>query len=258
MLPPRALLRSIEGTLMHSIRSGRASLRLAAAASLLLLTLACVAEAEQDPSKEAPAAAPTALTEEEKTFYFLGTLTGRSLERFSLTEEEMAVVQRGIDDYRAGETITLDGQTYGGRLQQIATERAAQIASAEKAASQAFLDEQAARPGVEKLEGGLLIERISPGDGDQPTPANTVKVHYHGTLRDGKVFDSSVDRGQPFETPLTRVVPCWQRGVSAMKVGEKARLYCPSDLAYGDRGSPPTIPGGAALVFEVELIEVVR
>jgi len=83
-----------------------------------------------------------------------------------------------------------------------------------------------------------------------------VKVHYHGTLRDGEVFDSSVERCEPTTFPLNRVIPCWTEGVGLMKPGGKARLVCPSETAYGERGSPPRIPGGAALVFEVELIGI--
>jgi FKBP-type peptidyl-prolyl cis-trans isomerase FkpA len=82
-------------------------------------------------------------------------------------------------------------------------------------------------------------------------------VHYHGTLRNGTVFDSSVDRDTPATFPLDRVIPCWTEGVAMMKVGGKAKLVCPSDIAYGDAGRPPSIPGGAALVFDVELLEIV-
>jgi FKBP-type peptidyl-prolyl cis-trans isomerase FkpA len=83
-----------------------------------------------------------------------------------------------------------------------------------------------------------------------------VKVHYVGTLIDGKEFDSSVKRGQPVEFPLGQIIPCWAEGVAMMKTGGKAKLVCPSEIAYGDRGRPPIIPGGATLVFEVELLEV--
>ena len=88
-------------------------------------------------------------------------------------------------------------------------------------------------------------------------PTDTVKVHYHGTLRDGSVFDSSVDRGTPAQFSLNRVIPCWTEGVGMMKVGGKSKLVCPSVIAYGERGAPPKIPGNAALTFEVELIEIV-
>ena len=85
-----------------------------------------------------------------------------------------------------------------------------------------------------------------------------MKVHYHGTLRDGTVFDSSVERKEPAEFPLNRVIPCWTEAVQTMKVGEKAHLTCPSEIAYGDRGFPPKIKGGAALAFDVELLEIVK
>ena len=96
------------------------------------------------------------------------------------------------------------------------------------------------------------------GTGKQPTAASTVKAHYHGTLRDGSVFDSSVERGQPLEIGLNQVIPCWTEGIAMMKEGGKARLTCPSSIAYGERGSPGGIPPNAALTFEVELIEVVN
>ena len=94
------------------------------------------------------------------------------------------------------------------------------------------------------------------GTGPSPTARDTVLVHYHGTFADGGVFDSSVERGQPARFPLNRVIPCWTQGVQQMKVGGKAKLVCPPDLAYGAAGAPPTIPPNATLVFEVELLAI--
>ena len=97
---------------------------------------------------------------------------------------------------------------------------------------------------------------VSEGSGASPKPTDRVKVHYHGTLQDGTVFDSSVERGQPATFPLNGVIACWTEGLQKMKVGGKAKLVCPSDIAYGDRGAPPKIKPGATLTFDVELISI--
>jgi FKBP-type peptidyl-prolyl cis-trans isomerase FkpA len=101
----------------------------------------------------------------------------------------------------------------------------------------------------------VIFIPVTAGTGANPTAESTVRVHYHGTLRDGSVFDSSVQRGEPISFPLGGVIPCWTEGVQKLKVGGKAKLVCPSDTAYGDNGQGP-IPGGAALMFEVELLGI--
>ena len=101
-----------------------------------------------------------------------------------------------------------------------------------------------------------MFKSLGGGAGEQPKAPDTVKVNYKGTLTDGTEFDSSYKRGQPAEFPLMGVIPCWTEGLQKMKTGEKARLVCPSSIAYGDQGRPPTIPGGATLVFEVELVGI--
>ena len=100
-----------------------------------------------------------------------------------------------------------------------------------------------------------LCRELRPGSGASPKATDTVKVHYRGTLVNGTEFDSSYRRNEPTQFPLSGVIPCWTEGVQRMKVGGKATLVCPSDLAYGDRGRP-SIPGGAALIFEIELLEI--
>lgn len=104
--------------------------------------------------------------------------------------------------------------------------------------------------------GELEITHITEGTGASPSASDTVQVHYHGTFPDGRVFDSSVERGKPASFPLNRVIKCWTDGVQKMKVGGKAKLVCPPNLAYGERGAPPTIPPNATLVFEVELLAI--
>ena len=105
---------------------------------------------------------------------------------------------------------------------------------------------------------GLAITTIKEGTGANPKGSDTVKVHYRGVLVSGKEFDSSYGRGQPATFPLNRVIPCWTEGVQTMKVGGKAKLVCPPNLAYGSRGVPGTIPPESTLTFEVELLEIVK
>ena len=114
-------------------------------------------------------------------------------------------------------------------------------------------------PAVREAEcaSGIVIQEVSAGTGAQPTAEDVVQVHYHGTLRDGSVFDSSVERDEPAIFPLSGVIPCWTEGVQTMRVGGESRLVCPPDLAYG-ANPPPGIPPNAALVFEVELLEIVE
>ena len=116
-------------------------------------------------------------------------------------------------------------------------------------------DATAASP-PQTFDSGLILEKLAEGDGVSPAATDTVVVHYHGTFPDGRVFDSSVDRGLPATFPLDRVIACWTEGVQKMKVGGKARLTCPPAIAYGPNGAPPTIPPNATLHFEVELLDI--
>ncbi len=118
-----------------------------------------------------------------------------------------------------------------------------------------FLVTAAQEDGAVRTGTGLVYTLLTPGTGPSPAATDTVQVHYHGTLPDGRVFDSSVDRGQPASFALDQVIPCWTEGVQRMRVGEKAKLVCPPGLAYGDRGAGP-IPPGSPLVFEVELLAI--
>jgi len=197
-------------------------------------------------------------SEEDNTLYFLGVMLGQSLRNFALTPEEFKIVNEGLQAEMAGEAKPLDTQAYGQRLQALSKERAAKAATAEAKASEDFVAAAKKEKGAEVTDSGLVYRELKAGTGETPGKTDTVKVHYHGTLRDGKVFDSSVQRGTPAEFPLNRVIPCWTEGVQKIKVGGKAKLTCPSAIAYGDRGAPPNIPGGAVLTFEVELLEIVQ
>lgn len=109
-----------------------------------------------------------------------------------------------------------------------------------------------------KTPSGIGITHLTAGTGAMPKATDTVKVHYRGTLTDGREFDSSYKRGQPASFPLNRVIPCWTEGVQTIKVGGKAKLSCPSNLAYGSRGVPGTIPPDSTLIFEIELLDIAK
>ena len=195
-------------------------------------------------------------TEDQKTLYALGLSIGRSISVFNLTPEELQYVQAGITSQVKGEEPKVKLEEYGPKFQQLAQTRSQAKAVEEKKKAQAFLDQAAKEQGVEKLPSGLVYKELQAGTGESPKATDFVKVHYKGTLTDGKEFDSSYKRNEPTQFPLNGVIPCWTEGVQKMKVGGKARLVCPSEIAYGDRGAPPNIPGGAVLVFEVELLEI--
>jgi len=197
-------------------------------------------------------------TDEQKTLYALGLAVSQSLAVFSLSEAELELVKAGIGDGALNKERKVDLQVYGPKIQELQTARLSVAAAAEKKAGQAFLDKAAAEKGVTKTASGLIISTMKAGSGPSPKPTDKVKVHYQGTLTDGTIFDSSIQRKEPVTFPLNGVIPCWTEGVQLMKVGGKSRLVCPSAIAYGDRGAPPRIKPGATLVFEVELLEIVK
>ncbi len=204
----------------------------------------------------ASAAGPELKTDEDKTFYALGLALGPQLAPFNLSAAELDIVKAGMTDAVLGKDKKVELKEFMPKVQQLAQSRAAAVAAQEKKAGQAFLDKAAAEKGATKTASGLIYSEITPGKGEQPKATDKVKVHYKGTLTDGTVFDSSIDRGAPATFPLNGVIKCWTEGVQLMKVGGKSKLVCPSDIAYGDHGSPPKIKPGATLVFEVELLEI--
>jgi FKBP-type peptidyl-prolyl cis-trans isomerase FkpA len=199
--------------------------------------------------------AQTLNTDQDKTLYALGLAIGNNVKDFKLSPSELALVTAGLSDAVQGKQPKVDIQTYGPKLQELAQSRASAAADTEKKASGAFLEKMSKEPGAVRSPTGVIYIPVKVGTGASPKADSTVKVHYHGTLRDGTVFDSSVQRGEPISFPLNGVIPCWTEGVQKMKVGGKAKLVCPSEQAYGDRGQGP-IPGGAALMFEVELLAI--
>ena len=204
--------------------------------------------------KDSAAVKPS--SDEEKTFYTLGQLESRRLSNFNLTDAELKVWFQGVKDGLAGKSDEVDMQEFSKEISKISDARSKEIAKTEKDAAKAYIEKMKKEKGAETLETGVVYTIVNEGEGESPKAEDTVKVHYHGTLRDGVVFDSSVDRGNPATFPLNRVIPCWTAAVQKMKLGGKAKVTCPSDQAYGDRGAPPKIKPGATLTFDIELLEI--
>lgn len=200
----------------------------------------------------------TQLTEEEKTPYALGVMVGQSLESFALTPKELELLQAGINDAVRSKPLLEDAQSYREKVGEWQRSRIAVLMGKEKDAGTAFITQAAAGKGATKTATGIVLTGLTPGTGASPVATDKVKVHYEGKLIDGKVFDSSVQRGEPATFPLDGVIPCWTEALQLMKVGGKSRIVCPQELAYGERGSPPLIRPGATLVFDVELLEIVK
>ncbi len=221
---------------------------------LVVLALAALltvpALAGDPPAPKAPAEQPSV----HDTLYALGAEIGKSIEWFDLTPDEAKIVAEGMIDATQGKA-KLDSEPLRPAIQKLQEERRARYAQKQKDAGKAYIDKFVAE-GATRLENGAAIKTIQAGEGESPTENDSVTVHYTGTLIDGTKFDSSRDRGQPATFPLARIIPCWKEGLQKMKVGERAKLVCPSDTAYGDNGRPPVIKPGATLVFDVELLGI--
>jgi FKBP-type peptidyl-prolyl cis-trans isomerase FkpA len=199
-------------------------------------------------------------TEEQKTIYALGLAVARNLKSFDLTPDEVKILESGLSAGLTGAKPAVDFATYEPKLDPLAQARNGVRTQREKEASAKFLKSAAAASGAKARPSGVVYRELKAGSGDHPTANDKVRVHYTGKLRDGTVFDSSVERGQPADFPLNRMIPCWQEALPLMRVGGKAEIACPPEAAYGDKGMPPgtgdRIPPGAALSFEIELLGI--
>jgi len=204
----------------------------------------------------APALAAEPRTEEQKTLYAVGLAVARELAVFNLAPAELELVKQGITDGVTGKKPAVSLDAYNPKVQELANARRKATGEKAAAAGKDFLEKAAGEKGAVKTDSGLVYASLRDGTGASPGEKDTVKVHYRGTLTDGKEFDSSHKRGEPTEFPLNGVIKCWTEGVARMKVGGKARLVCPPSLAYGERGAGASVPPHATLVFEVELLEV--
>jgi FKBP-type peptidyl-prolyl cis-trans isomerase len=228
---------------------------LAVALALLLASAPACAMQESDQKDEA-AMADDQAADPANTMYAVGLAMAQGLAQFHLSADELKSVQEGLADGVLGSEPKVDLQEYMPKIQMLAQERAQAAATMEREAGTSYVEEAAAQEGAVKTDSGMVYQILEEGTGESPKATDQVQVHYRGTLRDGTVFDSSYDRGQPATFALNQVIPCWTEGVQQMKKGAKAKLVCPPDLAYGDRPAG-SIPPGSTLTFEVELLDVV-
>jgi FKBP-type peptidyl-prolyl cis-trans isomerase FkpA len=194
-------------------------------------------------------------TEEEKTFYSIGTMFGSRLTQLSMSDAEIDSLAAGLRDAAKGDKQKVDPMAYQQKIQDMFKARMEKQSVDVKKKGAEFL-EKFVKEGATKTASGMAYKHLKVGTGATPKETDIVKVHYHGTLTDGTVFDSSRERGKEVSFPLNRVIKGWTEGVQLMKVGGLTKFVIPSELAYGDAGAPPKIRGGETLVFEVELLGI--
>ncbi len=192
----------------------------------------------------------------DKVSYSLGLNVAQNIKSQGLDEISYDAFAKGVEDVYEANGLQIEA----GQAQQILQEYFGKAAAAKsnklKAEGEKFLAENKKRPEVITTASGLQYEILKEGNGPKPSATSTVKTHYHGTLLDGTVFDSSVERGQPTSFPVNRVIAAWTEALQLMPVGSKWKLYCPYNLAYGEQGAGGKIGPFATLIFEVELLEI--
>ncbi len=204
-------------------------------------------------NKQGGSANPT--TDEDKTFYSVGVMFGERLQNLNLSDKEIQMLQAGLLDSVKGSKLKVEPADYQKKIQDTFQARINASNEKTKVAGVEFL-EKFVSEGATKTKSGLAYKIEKAGEGKSPKETDIVEVHYKGTLIDGTEFDSSYKRNKTVSFPLNRVIKGWTEGLQLIKEGGKMKMVIPSDLAYGDRGAPPNIPGGATLIFDVELFKV--
>jgi len=196
---------------------------------------------------------------EQRVSYGVGRQLGDQLKNNPFKEFDVTAVQAGLADALAGDASQVSDELLNeafGVVSKKMQEQEQELGKVKAAEGEKFLAENAGREEVTVTESGLQYEVLETGEGDKPTAESTVRVHYHGTLSDGTIFDSSYERGQPAEFPVGGVIAGWTEALQLMSVGSKWKLSIPYNLAYGERGSQGAIPPYATLVFDVELLDI--
>lgn len=204
------------------------------------------------PTPSSPGAAPVST---DVLFYSLGVLLSQNLAAFDLSEHEYRQVLKGFTDGFRDQAKVADAQSFVRRLRELQHARQFVLLQHQKEVGAAFLAKVAAAPGARRTASGLVFVGVGQGRGAAPTTTDRVRVQYTGRLVDGTLFDSSLRHGGPATVPLAGIIPCWREALQLMRVGGKARVVCPSELAYGDLGHL-SVPPGATLDFQIELLAV--
>jgi len=210
------------------------------------------------PKKTIPAKSKVALTSTDSLSYAIGVQVAEYYKTQGVEKINADFVKKAFNDVYNQKTLTISEEESNMNIQKKLQEFMNRKISADKEAGNKFLEANKKRPGVVTLPDGLQYEIITKGTGPVPKAIDTVKAHYIGMLIDGKEFDNSYKRGQPITIPVTGVIRGWIEALQMMPVGSKWKLFIPSDLAYGDRGAGGAIPGGAALIFEIGLLDIVN
>ena len=205
----------------------------------------------------ATAATVTLKTENDSISYAIGVSLANFYKQQNITNINTTILVRAVKDVENNKTV-LSEQQCQGTLMAYVQKQQGEKALGNKKVGQEFLAANSKKPGVVTLPSGLQYQIIKAGAGPKPKLTDMVRVHYHGTLIDGRVFDSSVDRGQPIELNVNGVIPGWTEALQLMPVGSKWKLFIPSELAYGDRQAGQLIAPGSTLVFDVELLDIVN
>jgi len=195
-------------------------------------------------------------TVDDSLAYSLGVLIAGNLRQEGFGDLDADMISAGLKSALKGEPTLLSPDQCNALVREQSTARKAKQAGSVKEAGEKFLAANKSRPGVISLDNGLQYEILKAGDGKKPKATDKVLVHYHGTLIDGTIFDSSVDRGESISFPLNQVIKGWTEILQLMPVGSKWKVYIPYDLAYGDRGAGGAIKPFSALIFEIELLGI--
>ena len=190
--------------------------------------------------------------------YAMGIQTAEYYKAQGVDKVNTALVKKAYDDVFNNKTLIISPEECNMTIQKKIQEFMANKIKAEKEKGAKFLEENKKKPGIITLPSGLEYEIITKGTGPIPTAADTVKANYIGSLLDGEEFDNSYKRGEPLTIPVSGVIRGWTEALQLMPVGSKWKLFIPSDLGYGDRGAGTVIAGGATLIFEIELLDIVH